>query len=283
MKTRTETHVRQVPHTVNGETRLVDETYTVKIPISPRDWDRIVLNGVTAVAGLAVTAAVVWSTASIGDLLGRAVVIGIAYAAAVVFDLAWIMCMALEWLARYDPVRARRPRLAGHGALVIAMAAVCTHGRMEDSLPVGVASAAVSALAKGMWTLVLAHHARPLDPRTQAWLLQREGEIGAELALSARLRQVERYREQRAALSGADLDADPDSNPDRSGQGTDDPDPEPAPPITGPMTVKDAVRTAADCGIHDPDAVLRYVRKVADANAKAESVARYRRDLVKGA
>jgi hypothetical protein len=43
------------------------------------------------------------------------------------------------------------------------------------------------------------------------------------------------------------------------------------------MTVKDAVRTAKDSGIHDSDAVLRYVRKVADANAKPETVNRYLR------
>jgi hypothetical protein len=43
------------------------------------------------------------------------------------------------------------------------------------------------------------------------------------------------------------------------------------------MTIKDAVQTAKDSGIREPDAVLRYVHQVADANAKAETVARYLR------
>jgi hypothetical protein len=43
------------------------------------------------------------------------------------------------------------------------------------------------------------------------------------------------------------------------------------------MTVKDAVRTAKDSGIREPDAVLRYVHQVADANAKLATVERYLR------
>jgi hypothetical protein len=41
----------------------------------------------------------------------------------------------------------------------------------------------------------------------------------------------------------------------------------------------EAVRTALSCGITDPEAVLRYVRKVVDANAKEESVNRTLRSL----
>ncbi len=71
---RTETRQRLVPHAVNGKTRLVEEDYEVMVPAPPRDWDQAVTTAVTAVAALLVTVAVVWSVASIGDLLARAVI-----------------------------------------------------------------------------------------------------------------------------------------------------------------------------------------------------------------
>lgn len=262
-----------VPHTIDGETRMVP--VTSKVPAPPRDWDQIVLNAVTGCALLALAVSVVWTTASVGDLLARTVVSVVAYGGAVLFDLAWIMCMGVEWLCRYDPARARKPRSAGNFALIVAMAAVCVHGWLEDSLPVGIASAAVSALAKGMFTVVVAHHARPLDERTRGWLTQREGEIGARLALSARQRHLDRMEQKHAAITNG-ADSDPDSSPDD--------DPESADESgrrlkVAPMTTADAVRTAMDSGITDPDAVLRYVRKRSDPNARPDTVARYMRGL----
>ena len=94
-------------------------------------------------------------------------------------------------------------------------------------------------------------------------------------------RELTRARGQvEAERRALELDADPDrpdADPDQSGQSTDDPDPNLLPSLAGPMTLKDAVRIAMDSGIRDPDAVLRYVRKVADANAKPETVNRYLR------
>lgn len=232
---RTEKHTRLVPHTIDGETRMVTETY--EVPAPPRDWDQVVLNAVTGSALLLVTVSVVWTTASVGDLLARTVVAVVAYSGAVVFDLAWIMCMAVEWLCRYDPQRAKKPRNAGHFALAAAMAAVCVHGWLEDSLPVGIASAAVSALAKGMFTVVVAHHARPLDELTRGWLVQRESEIGARLALGSRLRHLARMDSQYAALPAASPpvdDAGRDEEPAGRADGLSD------------TTVRTAIRTAAD-------------------------------------
>ncbi|MGW9617223.1 hypothetical protein ACWGUP_17700 [Streptomyces diastaticus] len=101
---------------------------------------------------------------------------------------------------------------------------------------------------------------------------------------------------ERPALEPAD-DPDPDPDPDggsriRTSPGPDperpsiDPEPaykDPLPTPAGPMTMRDAVRTALDSGISDPDAVLRYVRTVADANAKADTVSRYLRTLRRSA
>lgn len=203
MKTRTETRHRRVPHTVNGDTRWVDEPYTVHVPVPPHDWDRIVLAGVSAVTVLAVSASVVWSTASIGDLLALAVPAFAAYLAAGTFDLAWIACLAVEWLARYDTRKARLPRIAGHIALVVAMAAVTVHGWLTASFEVGLVGAAVSALAKGVWTVVLRHHAKHLDPLTQQWVDQKTAEAGAQLAVASISRQVSRVQGQHAALLAA--------------------------------------------------------------------------------
>lgn len=285
MKTRTVQRTRLVPHTVDGETELVEDRTEVHVPAPPRDWDRIVLAGVTAVAAIIGVASVVWSTASIGSLLGLVVFSVAAYAAAAVFDLVWLSCMALEWLARYDSARASGPRRAGHFALIIAMGAVFAHGYLAGHAIVGAVGAVISGLAKGLWTLVLRHHALPLDDRTQQWVDKRRAAIGGQLAMVSVRRQLTRAQAQVDAERIA-LRTNPDAAPEGSGNPEEDPDEpevepdeEETPAITGPMTIADAVRTATDSGIHDPDAILRYVRKVADANAKPETVARYVRNL----
>ncbi|RYJ26454.1 hypothetical protein CU044_3747 [Streptomyces sp. L-9-10] len=199
---RTETRQRTVPHTINGVTLMVEEDYEVRVPIPPRDWDHIVLTAVTALAGLMLAVAVIWSTASIGDLLDRAVPPFAAYGAAVAFDLAWIMCMAIEWLARYDTQRAALPRKAGHVALLIAMAAVAAHGWLEGAdgaLIVGIVGASVSGLAKAVWTIVLRHHAKPLSVLTQKWVDQARAEAGGRLAMVAVDRELQRAEGSAAA------------------------------------------------------------------------------------
>ncbi|MCR8947144.1 protein transporter Sec31 [Streptomyces sp. OUCMDZ-4982] len=195
---RPETRQRLVPHAVNGKTRLVEEDYEVMVPVPPRDWDQAVTTAVTAAAALLVTVAVVWSVASIGDLLARAVVAPIAYLAACAFALAWVTCMALEWLARYDAARAAAPRRAGNWALIADMAVVAAHGWVEEALYVGLAGAAVSALAKKMWSTVMAHQARPLPALTAQWLRDEEADISARLALGARTRHLARIESQAA-------------------------------------------------------------------------------------
>ncbi|NUR04233.1 MAG: protein transporter Sec31 [Streptomyces sp.] len=276
MKTRKIERTRLVPHTVNGKTEMVLDRYTVDVPVPPRDWDRTILTAVTAAAGLLVAVAVVWSTASIGDLLARVTVAPAAYAAAVAFDLAWILCMAVEWLARYDPARAALPRRMGHGALAIAMLAVGAHGWLAEQAAIGVIGAAVSGIVKTLWTVVLRHHAKPLDDKTQQWVDMQRAEAGGELAMVAINRELTRARNLVAAEEEA-LRTGPDAGPDESGLDPQSGSGGPLPTISGRTNVKDAVRTAKDSGITDPDAVLRYVHQVADANAKLATVERYLR------
>ncbi|WP_405611312.1 hypothetical protein [Streptomyces sp. NBC_01508] len=198
---RTETRQRSVIHAVNGDPEEIEQDYQVLIPVPPRDWDRIVMTAVTAVAAGLLAIAIVWSVASIGDLLARAVVAPIAYLAASAFALVWVSCMALEWLARYNADRAAGSRNAGNVALVLDMAAVATHGHLEDSLYVGLAGAAVSAVAKYMWSTVMKAQARPLPELTRRWLTKREANITARLALGAQLRTLARVEGQAAVYA----------------------------------------------------------------------------------
>lgn len=286
-RTRTVERSRLVPHTIDGTTHLVLDRYKVDVPQPPRDWDRVVLTGVTAAAAVIGVASIVWSTASIGSLLDLVVPLTLAaYAAALVFDLVWLSCMALEWLARYDQERAVLPRRAGYVALGIAMGAVGTHGWISGEFAIGCVAAAVSGLAKVMWTVVLRHHAKPLDPFTQQWVDAERAKAGGRLAMVSVRRELTRAEQavaaERAALSGASGQV-PDRTPESPENGAETPDEAEQPPATGPMTITDAIRTALSSGISDPDAVLRYVRKVADANAKEESVLRTLRSLRKTA
>ncbi|MFJ8049835.1 protein transporter Sec31 [Streptomyces luteogriseus] len=278
MKTRIIERTRLVPHTVDGVTEMVLDREQIEVPAPPRDWDHLVRTAVTVGAIVLVTASLAWTTASIGDLLAAVTISVVAYAAAVAFDASWIMCMGVEWLLRYDPDRAQIARRAGRWALAVSMGAVFAHGYLiADTWVIGAVGAAVSALAKGGWSMVMRVHARPLDARTQQWVAARRAKVDGQLAMIPIRRELQRG-EALVEAEQRSLTSDPDrgsADPDQSGPNPQSGSGNPAPPPNGPMTVKGAVRTAKDSGITDPDAVLRYVRKVADANAKPETVARY--------
>lgn len=221
MKTRTVRRKELVPHTVDGITEYVLDEYDTEVPAPPRDWDQLVRTAVTVAAVVLVAVSVVWSTASIGDLLSLATHWAAAYTAAVAFDAAWIMCMAVEWLCRYDAKRSTLARRAGYVALLVAMGAVCTHGVTKGHTEVGIVGALVSALAKGGWTAALSVHARPLDPKTAQWVEKQRAALDGQRAMIPVRRELQRSRAavdaERAAL-GLATDADPDS-PDSSPDG----------------------------------------------------------------
>lgn len=202
MKYRTKTITRTVPHTVGADTRYVQVKETIDVPVTPRDWDRIVLTGVSAVAVFAILAGIAWSTASIGALLTLAVPPVIAYGAASVFDAAWITCLAVEWLSRYNTAKAVLPRNIGFFALAIAMVAVGVNGALTGNLAVGIIGALISGIAKVIWTVVLHHNAKPLDDRTQQWVNQYSADAGARMAMVTVNRQLARAEE---AFHGATI------------------------------------------------------------------------------
>ncbi|MEU7399991.1 protein transporter Sec31 [Streptomyces sp. NPDC044948] len=283
MKTRQIERKSLVPHTVDGITELVLDTEYIDVPQPPRDWDQLVRTAVTIGACLLVSVALVWSTSAIGGLLALSVVAVVAYAAAAAFDLTWIMCMAVEWLLRYDPKRAKIARKAGHGSLAVSMAAVFAHGYVFDQMVIGLVGASVSALAKGGWSIAMRVHARPLDPRTQQWVEARRAKVDGQLAMIPIRRDLQRGEHLVDAERQA-LTADSGStDPDRSGGSADRPD------RSGPsvdrrsLTTKEAVRIAWDDGIRDRDAVLHDAADRLGRPVSPDSVDRYLRDLKRGA
>lgn len=248
VKFRTETRIRRVEKVVDGKVHEVDQKYKVEVPVPPRDLDATVLRAVTVGTCLVVAGAVAWSTVSIGDLLSQAAPTWVSYLVAAVFDLAWIGCLAVEWLARFDQRRARLPKVAGWVALAVSMAAIFTHGALAGSMWVGVFGALVSAIAKGMWFVVMRHQTCELDDETRQWVEAERSEVNGQRALAAITRQLNRTRaataDELAALDSGRMlvSARTDSVRTPDGRRTDTPDtvsgqPDtriPAPALTGP-------------------------------------------------
>ncbi|MFH8380661.1 protein transporter Sec31 [Kitasatospora sp. NPDC018058] len=250
---RTVTRTRHVEHTVGGRTRVVPEQY--QAPKAPRDWDQIILNGVTTVAVGGGIGCVAWSTTSIGSLLSQAAPDLVAYGGAGVFDTLWISCTALGWLARYEPAKARAAHAAGWLCLGIAITALIVEGYTAGHLAAGIVGAFISIGVKLLWSLVIARHARTLDPLTQQWVEQELDEASGQLALATVNRRLARERAQVAAYYQA-LQVpqdDHEPNPDKPrGQRT-----------PADATVRSAVRAALEVDPEaTPDVIVERLARV---------------------
>ncbi|MFF7870504.1 hypothetical protein ACFZCT_29095 [Streptomyces qaidamensis] len=194
--------------------------------------------------------------------------------------------MDVEWLLRYDPERAQIARRADRWAFAVSMGAVFAHGYLiADTWVIGAVGAAVSALAKGGWSMAMRVHARPLDARTQQWVTARRAKVDGQLAMIPIRRELQRGQAlvdaERRSLGGT-----PEENgseiPEASGTpetAPEDPDPKVSPIRYGRVTTQEAVRNAWDAGIRDPDAVLRTVRNATGKPVPQSSVDRYLRAL----
>ncbi|MFJ3545429.1 hypothetical protein ACIPQH_25075 [Streptomyces rubiginosohelvolus] len=202
VKYRTETRHRPVTADVFGEEVTEYEPYDVDVPVPPRDWDRVLFRGVLAVALGSTAVAIVWSTAAIGGLLELLVTAGIAYAAASLFELVWIVCLAAERLLQTTPDRARRVRIVGWLSLLAVAGAVIVHGVHEKQLAAGILGGAVSLMAKGSWWVVFQVKNVRLRPRLAAWLQRRVEETAAEEYLLAARQQLGGRTAYNAAVYG---------------------------------------------------------------------------------
>ncbi|MEU7416726.1 inorganic phosphate transporter [Streptomyces antibioticus] len=188
------------PVTRNGRTHYVEEP--AKLP--PLTPDELIMRGVGAATAVVVIGALIWSTVSVGGMLDMVAPAWASYMIAGVFDLAWIVAMAIEYVLRFEPRRQKVPKAIGWLALVTSMAAIFAHGALLDKPWIGAFGALVSALAKGLWWLLMFATSRRLDNDTQAWLTLELGEIHARRAEQNALAKVQREREKYALEQPAD-------------------------------------------------------------------------------
>lgn len=178
--------------TRNGRTHYVEEP--AKLP--PLTPDEIIMRAVGAATAVVVLGALIWSTVSVGAMLAAVAPAWAAYMIAAVFDLTWIVAMATEYVLRFEPTRQKIPKTIGWFALLISMGAIFTHGALLDLPWIGAFGALVSALAKGLWWLLMFATSRRLDKDTQAWLTAELGEVHAKRAEQMAVAKVERERER---------------------------------------------------------------------------------------
>lgn len=197
MKFRTETRTRTVMHGPAGQERPLTESFEVRVPVLPRDWDSIAIKVATYVVLTLTLASVIWSTVSIGALLH-----GVAgYAAAAVFDMAWLVNVLLEWLARNSPRKRTFAKRLGWALLVVTMGAIAWHGLLAGGLAMAVVGAAVSAFAKLLWMGIMRFINRDLSGLDQQWVEKKISEANAELAVAG----VERLVSRQKALAALEL------------------------------------------------------------------------------
>ncbi|MFI1394083.1 hypothetical protein [Streptomyces sp. NPDC020681] len=186
LKFRTEQRTRTVPHTVEGVTHRVTESFPVKTPVLPRDWDKAAIRAASTLV-LALTAvAVVWSTVSIGSLLGG----GVGYAAAVVFDVSWLVVLIVEWMARFNAKKREVPRTVGWLLVAGAAGAIFWHGMETGTVALAVVGAAVSVVSKVLWLVVMGFVHRDLSPADAQWVAAEMSKSNAKLAIAGVRRQA---------------------------------------------------------------------------------------------
>lgn len=182
------THTVPTEVTRDGKTHTVNRSVSKLIPVAPRNWDVLGLQAAAGIVLALTLVAIVWSTVSIGELLKG----GTGYAAAALFDAAWITCIILEVLARYDRDKRKSARRMGAGLVVLTSGAIFWHGLEAGSIPLAVVGALVSIVAKVLWVAVLKHIDRDLDAEDAAWLEAETSKATLTVARAQVQRQVAR-------------------------------------------------------------------------------------------
>ncbi|MFJ6500861.1 hypothetical protein [Streptomyces virginiae] len=175
-----------VDRTIDGTTNQVSEPYTVRMPKLPKDKDQMALVGVSGLVLALTLVAIVWSTHSIGNLLGG----GVGYAAGMVFDAAWLAVLLLEWLARFDPAKREFPRKVGWALALVAAGAIFLEGMLAGGWQMAAVGAAVSIVAKVLWWAVFKHIDKDLSPADSQWVAAEMSKANAKLAIAGVRRQA---------------------------------------------------------------------------------------------
>ncbi|MEU0275514.1 hypothetical protein [Streptomyces sp. NPDC006307] len=198
---------RQETTVIDGVPSTRREPYDGWEPVPPREWDDLILRGVTVVAVGFTAVAVAGGTASLGGLLDPLVPSVIAYGMGSVFAVAWMFCLAIEWLNRTAPDRARPAKIAGWFFLLLSMGAVAAYGHTLHQPWAGGFGAAVDVVAKGAWWLLLREYAVPLDAGVAHWVQDQEQKLAGRALLGARVRRLNRRAAYQRAVGGAEYQA----------------------------------------------------------------------------
>ncbi|WP_189718720.1 hypothetical protein [Streptomyces chryseus] len=198
---RTETTV------IDGVPSTRREPYDGWEPVPPREWDDLILKGVTGIAVGFTAVAVAGGTASLGGLLDPLVPSVVAYGMGSVFAIAWLYCLGIEWLNRTAPDRARPAKIAGWFFLLLSMGAVAAYGHTLHQEWAGGFGACVDLVAKGSWWLLLREYAVPLDAGVAHWVQNQEQKLAGRALLGARVRRLNRRAAYQRAVGGAEYQA----------------------------------------------------------------------------
>ncbi|WP_381792896.1 hypothetical protein [Streptomyces niveus] len=201
------TRHRQETTVLDGIPSTRTVAYDAWVPKPPRDWDALILRGVTAVAISFTVIAVVATAASVGGLLSKMVPAVVAYGMGAVFTLAWLYCLAIEWLNRISPERAVHAKVGGWIALLISMGAVYAYGHTLHQDYAGVFGACIDLLAKGSWWLLLRQHAVPLDASVAHWVVDQEQKLVGRSLLRGRIARLNSNEAYARAVGGTEFRA----------------------------------------------------------------------------
>ncbi|MDN3056890.1 hypothetical protein PH213_20510 [Streptomyces sp. SRF1] len=160
------------PVTFNGETKMIRREWTEEVPRLPLNLDLLYVRAAVGVAILLTGVAVVWSTMAIGRQLGHLVPEHprVGYLGAAAFELPWVTCLAIGWVLRTQPDRARPVNVAGWIGLGIVVSAIILDGYRVDAIEVGILGAFVSIVAKGLWWVIVGLFHVELDDDRAGWL-----------------------------------------------------------------------------------------------------------------
>lgn len=265
-------------YTRDGKTIPVTRNQEIRTPVLPRDWQTIALRAAITITGVLTLLAVIWSTWSIGSLLGG----GVGFTVAVIFDIGWAVALLLEYLARYDEAKRTFPERLGWVLLAVTMGAIAWHGVTLDNYGMAVVGAFVSFFAKVLWIAVMQHVNANLSDDDKQWLAAEISDAQTKAAIATMRRQTART-EQRAALELLAMERERVQVSEAFGLPTADvprstadvPAPEIEAPTLGDLGKADAVRfvlrqlgEASPEDVHDvltearDDIDLKYVRTV---------------------
>ncbi|WP_327421854.1 hypothetical protein OG763_15060 [Streptomyces sp. NBC_01230] len=207
VKYRKVTRHREETTVIDGVPSTRNVAYDAWEPVPPREWDEMILRGATGVIVGVTGMAIVATTASLGGLLSAIVPDVVAYGAGGLFTAAWVTAMAFEWLDRIDPERGKAARIAGWCFLLLSMGAVFTYGFTLNQPWAGGFGACIDLLSKGLWALLIRHHAVPLDEGVAHWVTQQEQKLASRELLSGRLLRLNRRAAYQRAVGGVEYQA----------------------------------------------------------------------------